>query len=185
MQIVLSLTPALLSKQSLHSRIASAAHVLVLDNLSKIELISICAIALKNLSAGSGNSPVELCTDEGRKKVAQTIVELSFEADLGNFVRMSSNDVVAWAKSLYRHDFENTGLLSCLEQETNRRIVNKIMFSQLRSRYIEFTRILMKKEWSATIDSNRNRVGLFQSIASKFEKSSSIDCNICSMSPER
>lgn len=182
-QIILSLNPLLLCKQPLQPRIASAARVLVLDGLSKIEQIAICAEALKKKSAIIESVPTELSSDEGIKKVARTIVELVLEANAKCKLNMTSHDIISWAHSMYRYE-ETAQLASCMNQETNRRIFNKISGHELFYQYYEFFRTLMKEEWNFCVgDYGANYYVCFQSI--EIRSSSRDGDTIYSISPER
>ncbi len=183
-QIVLSLTPVLLNKQPLHPRTASASRFLVLDDLNKSEMISICAGALSLFCATSDSCPVELGTDEGRTKAARTIVELILEANFRCFLSMTTDDAVSWAKSLFRYDFKTVGFAACLVQEAYRRISSNIVVSELKNRYNEFFRQFMKNEWNEYVeDCGTNRAAFFQSVESK--SSSKSGDTIFSISHER
>jgi dynein heavy chain 2 len=163
--VVLSLNPVLLRKQPLQPRLSSAARVLVLDDLSKIELIAICTEALKKKSAITESIPIELSSDEGRTKLARTIVELVLEANIKCNLSMTSHDMLSWANSMYRYG-ESAEFVSCINQETNRRIFSKISDHGLLHQYYEFFGTFMKKEWNSSYvgDYEAHCSVIFQSI---------------------
>ncbi len=162
--IVLSLNPVLLRKQPLQPRISSAARVLVLDDLSKIELIAICTEALKKKSAITESVPIELRSDEGRTKLARTIVQLVLEANIQCNLSMTSHEMLSWANSMYRYE-ETAEFVSCINQEANRRIFSKISDHGLLHQYYEFFGTFMKSEWNSYVGGyGANRAVFFQSI---------------------
>ena len=173
-QIVLSLSPVLLEKHPLHPRIASAARLLVLDNPSKPELISICAFALRlHFSISSETLPIEINTEEGRKKVSEVMAEVLLEATEKYHVSASFNVIVAWAKSLSRYDCEKNGFLVCFEYDASQYVFDKIEDKQSKLRCQDFFRALMYQCWNYGYNTDHSR--LFHSLRFKFEGNYSSD----------